>query len=378
VRRSIPVLALLVLGLLGPVPAEAAKRSVPRGFYGVMWNRAGTDAPAVTAEEQFALMARSGVESVRTVFSWADAQPVAGQPPRFTATDRVVALAAAHGIDLLPVVIYSPLWAAQYPGRSISQPARPADYAAYLAALVGRYGPRGTFWGEHPELPRRPLRHWQIWNEPHLDHYWEAGGEATAWAPGYARLLRASYRAIKRADRGAKVVAAGVADFIWDHLARLYRTGVRRSFDVVTINFFTSSPRNVIRGVRRARMVMKRHRDARKPIWITETTWPSSQGLLPEKKRPAWQLRWETTPAGTSRRLRGLYALAAKQRRRYRLGRVYWYTWATFYSRDDLFDYDGLLSFDGSSFTPMPSLGAYAASARRHQGCAKTSAGRCR
>ena len=44
-------------------------------------------------------MAKSGVESVRTVFSWAAAQPVAGQPPSFTDTDHVVALAAAHRID---------------------------------------------------------------------------------------------------------------------------------------------------------------------------------------------------------------------------------------------------------------------------------------
>ena len=33
-------------------------------------------------------MAKSGVESARTVFSWAAAQPVAGQPPSFTETDQ--------------------------------------------------------------------------------------------------------------------------------------------------------------------------------------------------------------------------------------------------------------------------------------------------
>ena len=47
----------------------------------------------------------------------------------------------------------------------------------YLAALVERYGPDGTFWTDHPELPKHPLREWQIWNEPHLPAYWDAPRE---------------------------------------------------------------------------------------------------------------------------------------------------------------------------------------------------------
>ena len=67
------------------------------------------------------------------------------------------------------------------------------DYTAYLRALVLRYGPAGSFWDQHPELPRRPQRDWQIWNEPHLDFYWSTKGRRrNAWAPEYARLLKAS------------------------------------------------------------------------------------------------------------------------------------------------------------------------------------------
>ena len=117
----------------------------------------GTAPPRRVPEElhdaQFGRMARAGVESVRTVFYWSAAQPAAGQPPSFAATDHVVALAAARRIDVLPVVIYTPAWAAQYPGKVGSPPALPSDYAAYLTALVGRYGPKGTFWVENPALP---------------------------------------------------------------------------------------------------------------------------------------------------------------------------------------------------------------------------------
>jgi hypothetical protein len=37
-------------------------------------------------------------------------------------------------------------------------PVRAEDYTAYLEALVRRYGPRGSFWDERPDVPRRPLR----------------------------------------------------------------------------------------------------------------------------------------------------------------------------------------------------------------------------
>ena len=103
------MLLTLALALTWALPAHAAKRKVPRGFYGAMWNRAGTGVDPSLYDGQFARMAMSGVESVRTVFSWAGAQPVAGQAPSFTDTDHVVALAAAHRVDLLPVVIYTPV-----------------------------------------------------------------------------------------------------------------------------------------------------------------------------------------------------------------------------------------------------------------------------
>ena len=76
-------------------------------------------------------------------------------------------------------------------------------------------------------------------------------------------------------------------------------------------------------------------------------------------------------------RLSELYQRAVRVRRRDGIGRVYWYTWATKYSGDDIFDYGGLLRWDGGAFQPQPALKAYAKSARAHQGCRKTSAGRC-
>ena len=371
------MLLTLALALTWALPAHAAKRKVPRGFYGAMWNRAGTAVDPSLYDGQFARMAKSGVESVRTVFSWAGAQPVAGQAPSFTDTDHVVALAAAHRVDLLPVVIYTPVWARDYPDVASSGPRLPSDFSAYLTALIGRYGPKGTFWDEHRELPKVPVRRWQIWNEPHFDDYWHTeGGEL--WADHYALLLKDAYQAVKLADPHAQVVAAALASFPWTYLEAINRAGAAKSMDVVAVNPFTVYPWSVIRGERKVRKVMRKWGQRRKPLWITEATWPASKGKAPGRTRASWQKQWETGPVGMAKRLREVYKLLVARRRHDRIGRVYWYTWATDYAGDDLFDYSGLLRWDGSTFLGTPALRAYTASARLHEGCRKTSAGRCR
>jgi polysaccharide biosynthesis protein PslG len=374
--RVLAAIALTTALLVAAPAAEGAKRKVPRGFYGVMWDRSTTWAPFDEQERQWALMAQSGVESVRTVFSWAKSEPAKGGADLWE-TDNIMELAARHNIAVLPIVQDTPGWAARPPGGYGAIPANVSDFTDFLQLLVRRYGPSGSFWAEHPELPRRPLREWQIWNEPHIDFYWDTDGRSrNAWAREYARMLKASNRAIARVDPGATIVLAALADRGWDHLALLNRYRVRRAFDVATFNLFTSRPENVIKGVRRFRREMRRGGERRKQIWLTETTWPAGKGRVPTPG-PDWQRAWYTTDAGMASRLRRFYALAVRQRRKLRLGRVYWYTWASEYESRDLFDYAGLNRWSGNVFESLPALAAYRASARRYQGCAKTAEGAC-
>jgi hypothetical protein len=372
------VLVAVAAGLLAAAPvADAAKRRVPQGFHGVMWDRAATGGTAAEQEAQWTLMAESGVESARIVFSWADAQPTAGERPDFAATDAMVEVAARHGVRLLPVVLYAPDWAKRFPGRDGSPPERASDYTAFLRQLVLRYGPAGSFWDERPDLPRLPVREWQIWNEPHFDFYWYAPGGKHAWARGYVRLLRASKRAIEDIDPGATIVLAGLADASWRVLARAYRAGARGAFDVAAINIFTARPGFVMAAARLTRRVMRRAHDRPRPVWVTETTFPAGKGLVPRPKLD-WQRRWYTTDSGMATRLRDLYRLGARNTRRLRLGRIYWYTWASSYrGGDDLFDYSGLVRYSDGQTEPRPALEAYVESARRYQGCTKTATGDC-
>jgi hypothetical protein len=167
-------------------------------------------------------------------------------------------------------------------------------------------------------------------------------------------------------DPRATIVLAAVADYAWRHLERLYGAGARRHFDVATLNLFTSRTGFVMAGVRLIRRVMRRHGDHRKSTWLTETGWPAARARVPTPK-PRWQRAWYTTDVGMTARLGRLYLLAASRRRRFNLQRVYWYTWSSPYAAaDDLFDYMGLIGFDGASvFERRPALSAYAAAARR-------------
>jgi polysaccharide biosynthesis protein PslG len=370
--RRVMLLALVALLVAAPA-AEAAKRRVPHGFYGVMWDRAGASAPDAVQEQQWGLMASSGVESVRTVFSWARAQPDPNGLTSYVATDALVARAARHGQRLLPVVLWAPDWARAYPERAASPPAREEDFASYLTALIGRYGPEGTFWSEHPELPRLPVREWQLWNEPHLDSYWLTPDGP--WAPGYAKLLKAGYKAVKAADPGARVVTAALADYAWRHLDKIYAQRARRSFDVAAINFFSARPRNVLKALRFVRKTMRENHDGRKQVWLTEVTWPAAKGR--DKPRARWQKPWVQTDGGMARRVIQVYKLLARERRKVRLGRVYWYTWSSAYEPGDLFDFGGLTRYTDGSFESRPALDAYRRSALRNQGCAKSDTGAC-
>ena len=88
----------------------------------------------------------------------------------------------------------TPGWAARRPGDLAAPPARPGAAQAFAAALVARYGPRGTFWAEHPDLPRLPIRAWQVFNEPNHTGFWSE----PPYAPTYVAALRAADRHPRR------------------------------------------------------------------------------------------------------------------------------------------------------------------------------------
>lgn len=382
-RRALLVAALaLATAAIAAPPSHAAKRSVPKGFYGAIWAGPIEDQPGPTRARAWDLLALAGAESVRAVFNWEQAQPQKGGPVNWSRMDAVVAEAARRGISLMPTVMYAPNWAKRYPNVTPSPPAGPKPYAAFLGQAVRRYGPKGTFWSANPGLPQRAVRHWQIWNEPDLTDHWH---RTAKWLPKeakrYGALVRASYRAVRKADPGGRIVLAGLSNFAWESMAGLLKHGgVRGHFHIAAVHMFPGKYRNVKVIVRRFRAALDRGGARGRRIWVTEMTWPASKGRasVPPWADTPYYRSFITTEKGAASRLKGAYRLLADRRFRSanRLERVHWFSAVTTFRDDVIWNYTGLLEL--SNMRETPAYAAFRTSARKHEGCVKTAAGRCR
>jgi hypothetical protein len=358
------------------IPVSAGAR-VPQGFVGMNIGPYPL-APSLDPNAQFAKMVSAGVENARVVFSWKDAQPYAsasdvppdlagqftgnpgGVPTTFGPTDEAMTLAASHGLTVLPIVIYTPSWEAKpHPAADFGLPKSNAAYAGFVGLLVRRYGPHGSFWSENPTLPYHPIRAWQIWNEPNTSTRWPI----QPFARTYVAMVRAARTAIRQVDSGAKIVLAGMPNYSWRALEKIYKVpGARRLFDEVAIHPYTASPQGVITILRLARGVMKRHGDGRKPLLATETGWPSSFGHSPE------HYPFDTTPAGQARKLATLLPLLARNRRSLGLAGFDFYNWIDTDSGHS-FNYSGLFRLRGTTITAKPAFAAFKRSALALDGC---------
>jgi polysaccharide biosynthesis protein PslG len=344
--RVVVLLALSAL-LAAAAPASAGVPKVPRDWLGVVADGPLTDA-AIGTDTEWQLLASSGATTVRTPFWWSHGQANGPGTVDYSAYDAVVLAAARHGVGVLPIVQGTPQWAASKPGDPASPPRDATDLGRFLQALVARYGKGGSVWAEHPELTPRPIRDWQIWNEPNIDLYWST----QPFAKSFVKMLRGARAGLRAADPKARLVLAGLPNKSWAALRSIYAAGGRKSFDVVALHPYTGKPVNVVELVRRARRIMKRYGDRRKPLWVTELSWPAALGKLDPHG-------FETTEKGQAKRLRRGLELLAANRRRLRIGRVYWYTWLSLEGTENSFGYSGLRRLRNGQVVSAPALAAF-------------------
>ena len=156
--------------LASPAAAEPAK------FWGV-------DPIALPNSEQFQRLHRGGVDSVRFAISWHAVEKNQGEEPNWSEVDAFLSGIAEAGMEGLPFITGAPAWAV--PTVSVNAAsgstapqhlpvrtgAERSAWETFLQKAVQRYGPNGTFWQSHPALPNKPIRTWQIWNEPNFKYF---------------------------------------------------------------------------------------------------------------------------------------------------------------------------------------------------------------
>jgi hypothetical protein len=228
-------------------------------------------------------IAGTGVRLLRQRFNWNWIETSPGVY-NFGYYDRYMADVVSKGFSVLPVLFDPPPWRAtgisdghfHYPPRSGT------EFGAFAARLVRRYGPNGGFWHAHPGLPYRPLRAWQIWNEPHIRQYWPAGPNPAA----YVAMARPVAAAIHAADPGAQVIAAALSQSnlgmpMDSYLRGEYAAGAAPVFDALAIHPYAGAADQVFDIMDRIRRIANANGDASAGLWMTELGWATSGPASP-------------------------------------------------------------------------------------------------
>jgi hypothetical protein len=362
----------LALALVLATAFAATAQAVPPKFWGVV-------PQSTLGNEQFQRLGKGGVESLRIPVGWADLQPQEGGQINWGGVDEVVERAARAGIDVLPTITGAPTWAvpttpvpggggSKAPARLPVKGAAATAWKALLAEAVARYGPNGSFWASHPGVPVKPIRTWQIWNEPNFKYFVAKPNPAE-----YGKLVKLSSTALKSVDPGAQVVLAGLFSqpkgaryaavvrgkkkvfnptnvnyYASYFLEQMYKAnpGIKSKFAGVALHPYTGSWKYLTPEIEEVRKVLTAAGDGRKGLFITEIGWssgpPSSDGSNSFAKGPA----------GQARELKLSFRLLRSKQKAWRIQRLYWFSVDDASGVCNFCDGSGLF---GPNFTPKKS-----------------------
>ncbi len=270
-------------------PSPGLREAIGAGV-NLLFNSPGLTPQQISA--QLSALHATGATIARSDALWEASEPAApvGGVHHYVWTfdDTIAGDLAAHGLRWLPILDYAAPWAQSIPGADHSPPASDADYAAYAGAFAARYGPGGSFWRAHPELPAEPVQTYEIWNEPDTGYFWLPGPEPAR----YADLYLAARAAIDAAQPRARVIVGGLSGpttFVSQMLSA--RPQLRGHLDGVAIHPYGTPP-VVIEKVRLARAVLSGVGLGSVPLYVTEVGWstspPGTTDYVPAGQRPAY------------------------------------------------------------------------------------------
>ncbi|HET9719228.1 MAG TPA: hypothetical protein VFP55_04040 [Solirubrobacteraceae bacterium] len=311
-------LALLVPALVAPAPASAFTKAI--------WGP-----PSVNGVDQFPLYHRLHVGILEMGLTWDQVAPVRPAHPTNpndpayhwpAEVAQAIAEARTYHMRILLQVSFAPAWADGGHSAPGWAPKNPTDYATFLATAARRY----------------PSVHlWMIWGEPDKRGSFQPNvSQAVAGHPLtraqkraphlYARVLDASYAALKRVSRANKVIGgctytSGLADPAqWIENLRL-PNGRAPRMDMYGHNPFgylppvftrTPSPFGEIQfsDLKRLGKLVDRYLHPGLPLFLSEFTIPTRSDLeFNYWVEPRTAAQWVTEALRNSRRWHRIYAL---------------------------------------------------------------------
>ncbi len=236
-------------------------------------------------EQAMRMISGAGIRWIRQEFPWEDIEQ-SGRGDfwdhkwdisAWEKYDRIVELAAKHGLQVIARLSNPPAWS-RANGNAAGTLAPPddfEDFGNFVHTIVSRY--------------KGKVKYYQIWNEPNIYPEW---GEQPVDAAGYVRLLQVAYRRAKEADPDCVILSAGLAqttelgpmnlsDLIY--LQQMYDAGAKGYFDIMGVMAYglwtgpgdhrTSPELTNFSRPQLIRDIMVRNGDADKALWATEVGW---------------------------------------------------------------------------------------------------------
>lgn len=151
-------------------------------------------------------------------------------------------------------------------------------WARYVYETVRRYKPGGVLAQERGWASGQGVSHWEIWNEPDWNFFWNGSVDQ------YYRLLKVAYLAAKHADPNCTVILGGLATYFdpnwFPSLLSVMsadpnqaeRAARNHYFDAVAVHFYSRSA-DALDHIHRTRSLLSAH-GLSKPIWVTESGVP--------------------------------------------------------------------------------------------------------
>ena len=236
--------------------------------------------PPATQAAWLANLKSIGIDSVRIGADWEWISYAGPGTYDWSQLDQEVASVRAAGMSIDMVISGTASWAAVSgeSGTDVAQPADPAQFGQFAAAVAQRYAPQG-------------VQDYEIWNEPNNTAFFQPAPNPAV----YVQMLQASYTDIKAVDPSAFVITGGLAPETTDgagdinevtFLQDMYADGAAGYFDAVGDHPYSypalpdtyeawsgwsamdATPTSL-------ESVMAANGDASKPIWITEVGAPT-------------------------------------------------------------------------------------------------------
>jgi hypothetical protein len=233
-----------------------------------------------TAARELNLAKRHGATVVRVDMGWASLEHRGKgriSRPYARRLDAILNYARRRRVKVIGTLLETPCWASSAPSR-VRQRCR----GEWWRRGVTDYPPRRA--KDFADIARYVARRWgnrmaalEIWNEPNIPDFMNSPDPVKS----YARLVRASYRPIKRAAPRLPVLAGATLRADGEFLDDLYARGrIRGYYDAISYHPYSAAPaqetsdqgaeRSFVAGTRWFRRIMDAHGDEDAELWATE------------------------------------------------------------------------------------------------------------